>query len=97
MSWTVMSSKVRRAAHGRHRCYLCGRNIRARSEYLDTRISGEGTAFTNRAHVECDRLMDSAINYWSLDPDDLGNYEDTVCDYQRDIGLPVTGWPEVPS
>lgn len=96
MSWTLMSSKFRKAAHGLHRCEWCRRPIAARSEYLDNRIAEDGTAYTQRSHVQCDRLIGQAMSYFSLDGEDMGDPEETVSEMQRELGLPV-GWPEVPS
>ena len=53
----------RRAAHGLHRCNLCGRKIAKREHYLDQRIADDGRVYTFRAHLACDAA------WWSWDPD----------------------------
>jgi hypothetical protein len=91
---TVLASRTRRAAHGLHRCGHCGKKIKAHTAYLDLRIATEGTVYTFRSHAACDDLYCRIGRYLALDEDDSGVPLEAVHDYQREHGLPVTGWPE---
>lgn len=91
----IIFQKTRRAAHGKHECGHCYRRIAARSLYLDHRVAFEGTMVTQRFHIECDILVTSAVNYFDIDWEDLGEPGETVCDWQRDAGLPISWPPEV--
>ena len=57
MSVTLVTERVRRAAHGRHVCGWCHKNIAARERYRDQRCAGDGTMWTWREHLACcDRI-----------------------------------------
>lgn len=68
MSLTVLACSHRRAAHGLHRCALCGRKITVRELYEDQRCADDGTAWTVRSHLACV----SAFHSWDPDYDDYG-------------------------
>ena len=50
---TLLTSSIRRAAHGRHICELCFRRITQGEKYEDARCCGDGTAWTFRSHLSC--------------------------------------------
>lgn len=50
---TVITTHHRRAAHGKHRCSLCGRAIAANEVYEDQRCADGETAWTVRSHLAC--------------------------------------------
>jgi hypothetical protein len=92
---TVLASRTRRAAHGLHRCGHCGKKIKAHTAYLDQRLATEGTVYTFRSHAACDDLFQRAARYFDLEEDEsAATYTESVHEYQREHGLPVTGWPE---
>lgn len=63
---TLLAHHHRRAAHGKHRCGLCGRNIAQGELYEDQRCADEGTVYTVRSHLACV----SAYHSWEPDYDD---------------------------
>lgn len=68
MSTLLAEYRNRRAAHGRHVCQYCFRLIAAGEHYIDQRCVQDGSAYTFRAHKDCDSA------YWAWkrydDPDD---------------------------
>lgn len=90
---TVLSHKVRRAAHARHLCGFCGKSIAIGSDYLDLRAVADRTAYTWKAHLECDVLWSRACRHFAVDDEDGVHPTDLVHDYQREMGLSVSGWP----
>lgn len=67
MSLTVLSENRRIAARD-HQCGYCFRPITKGERYLDQRCAGDGSAWTWRAHLDCQ----SAFWSWDVDPDDSG-------------------------
>lgn len=67
----VLSERVRRAAHGRHRCGLCREPIAARSEYVDRRCADDGTAWTWREHIVCRDVVYEIMRREELRADDV--------------------------
>jgi hypothetical protein len=63
----VLSSRVRRATHGKHVCFLCRCKIDAGSRYNDARIADQGTVYTVREHLACIDFMHSHPDYWDSD------------------------------
>ena len=60
---TVLATHNRRAAHGKHLCWMCGRRISANEVYEDQRCADSGTAYTVRSHLACV----SAYHSWHPD------------------------------
>lgn len=59
---TVLSDRDRRAAHGRHRCGWCQRNIAAGETYRDIRQAYDGTVATWREHIVCGRFVQEHLD-----------------------------------
>lgn len=56
---TVLSTHHRRAAHGKHHCFVCRRSIAAHEVYEDQRCADSGTVYTVRSHLACSSAYDS--------------------------------------
>ena len=69
---TVLANHKRRAAHGKHICWMCGRNITANEVYLDQRCADQGTAYTVRSHLACV----SAYYSWDQDYEEAFSLQD---------------------
>ena len=54
----LLAEHIRKAAHDRHRCQLCGERIERGVAYLDQRCADDGTAWTFRCHTTCN------ARYW---------------------------------
>lgn len=66
---TLLAHNERKAAHDKHPCNYCHKRIGRGELYLDQRLSGEGTAWTWRAHLDCHSA------YWSWAPEQDEQYE----------------------
>ena len=71
MMATLLTEKVRRAAHGLHRCGWCGDKIAAGERYNDQRIADNGTVYTWREHRGCAARFWKAWRAEGLHEDDL--------------------------
>ena len=49
----MLTTRNRRAAHGKHVCVLCLRRIAKDEVYEDQRCADYGTAYTVRSHLAC--------------------------------------------
>ena len=98
MTATVLADHVRRAAHGLHRCALCGRPIPARTKYSDRRIADNGTAYTWREHLACADLLERAARYFAIGQDEaeaVTSWLEIVEEYQTETDALERGWPAV--
>lgn len=83
----VLADNIRRAAHGKHRCGLCGHPIAARESYRDYRIADCGTAYTFRTHLRCESFATEVTDVYDReDGIDALMFADLVSDY-RDVAL----------
>ncbi len=64
---TTLSSRTRRAAHGKHRCGYCRQTIDRGEKYDDTRCAGDGTVWTWRSHLRCLVFLQEVVDPYDWD------------------------------
>lgn len=85
----TLTSDVRKARKP-HRCSFCGHLIPIGETYRDERIQGDGSVWTWKMHLHCERIANAIWAYAHPDDDGMRQDEflDTVTTVMRDFICP---------
>lgn len=93
---TLLAEYTRRAAHGKHRCQLCGELIEVATMYLDQRCVNDGSAYTFRCHTSCNARYRKAARAFGMAEDDMLDWGEVLL-YEAESGTLFYETPEVTS